>query len=99
MRCGRPDFRAFDAVSAQLTSEWASRRFTISFAFISAVMIISLFSGLILMILLHCIELFGARNEDVFRWKLSNTVVVPPTLKAGQFHTFLSVRLGSAGQL
>ena len=51
----------FEGVSAQLTSGWASRRFTISFAFISRAMLISLFGGLILMILLHCIELFAPK--------------------------------------
>ena len=80
----------FDAVSAQLTGEWASRRFTVSFQFISAVMLISLFGGLILMVVLHLIELFVPRNEEVFRWALNSSEVVPPTLKAGQFHTFLS---------
>ena len=79
----------FEGVSAQLTSGWASSRFTISFTFISAAMLISLFGGLILMILLHCIELFGPQNE-VFRWELDHSVVVPQTLTAGQFHTFLS---------
>ena len=81
----------FDAVADQLTCDWASRSFTVSFTFISVVMIASLFGCLVLMIVLHLIELFVGMNEQIFRWALDGSVVKPPTLQAEQFHTFLSV--------
>ena len=77
----------FDAVSAQLKSDWATRRFILSFVFISAVMIVSLFAGLLTMLLLHAIELFSSSSVDVFLWTLDNSQVIPPALEATQFHT------------
>jgi len=79
----------FDAVREQLSGEWASRRFTVSPSFLSAIMLTSLLGGLALMLTLHLIELF-VPARDIFRWALDDTEVLPPVLEAGQFHTFLS---------
>ena len=80
----------FDAVSAQLTSEWASKRFTLSFELISALMIFSLLGSILMMIALECLEFLAPNHIDVFRWNLDDSQVVPPLLMAEQFHTFLS---------
>ena len=80
----------FDAVSAQLTSSWASKRFTLSLELISALMFVSLFGSIIMMIALECLEFIAPNGTDVFRWDLDDSQVVPPLLRAEQFHTFLS---------
>ena len=80
----------FDAVSAQLTSSWASKRFTLSPGLISILMIASLFGSVVTMILLQCLELFTPDHAEIFRWKLDGSQVVPPLLAADQFHCFLS---------
>ena len=80
----------YDAVSSQLTSDWASKRFTISFGFISTVMLLSVFCGLLVMIILHTIELFAPLRTDQFLWQLDGSPVIPPDLETGQFHTFIS---------
>ena len=80
----------YDAVSSQLTSDWASRRFTISFAFISSVMMFSVFGGVLVMSILHVIQLLAPQQADQFLWQLDDSPVIPPELETGQFHTFVS---------
>ena len=80
----------FDAVSAQLTSSWASKRFTISFELISALLIVSLFGSVFMIVALEFLDFFAPNRTEVFRWQLDDSQVIPPLLTAEQFHTFLS---------
>ena len=80
----------FDTVSAQLTSDWASRRFIISFGVITAVIFIAFFGTLFMMMIVIALEFFAPQQAVLFRWQLDHSQVVPPTLEADQFHTFLS---------
>ena len=77
----------FDTVSNQLTSRWASRRFTFNINLISVLMVASLFSSMATLILL---EVLAPARVDFFRWKSDGSPVVPHALAADRFHTFLS---------
>ena len=79
----------FDAVSAQLSSSWASKRFTLSSELISALMFASTFGSIGIMVVLQCIELLAPKAE-VFEWQTDHSQVVPPPLTTEQFHMFLS---------
>ena len=57
----------FDTVSSQLTSNWASKRFTFSFEFISVLMIVGVFGKLAVLIGLECLELLRPSNNQVLR--------------------------------
>ena len=80
----------FEAVSAQLTSSWASKRFTLSFELISALMITSIFGSITMVVVLQCIELLAPNSLEFFLWEMDHSQVVPPLLTADQFHMFLS---------
>ena len=56
----------FESVKAQLSGEWASRRFMISFSFISVLMFLSAFGSIIALVVLYGIEMI--------------TVKLPPTI-------------------
>ena len=80
----------FDAVSAQLTSSWASKRFTLSFELISALMLVSLFGSAIMMVVLECLEYLAPSRREHFHWNMDDSTVIPPLLAADEFHAFLS---------
>ena len=80
----------FDTVSTQLTSDWASRRFKLSFGAITAVVFIAFFGTLFMMLIVIMLEFFAPQQAMFFLWKLDHSQVVPPLLEGHQFHTFLS---------
>ena len=57
----------YDAVGAQLTSTWVSKRFTFSFEFISVLLVVSVLGSLVMMILLECAELVLPSTDNFYR--------------------------------
>jgi hypothetical protein len=80
----------FDAINEQLSSEWASSRFTMPPDFVPFLMLFSLFAALMMMTVLHTVHVFLSQDVSIFLWRSDKLPVLPPPLETGQFHTFLS---------
>ena len=71
----------FTAVSAQLSGDWVSRRFTISYDVISVIMFGSTLGTLIVLAVLHIYRVLSPQSDDLFRWQLDNSYAVLPLTK------------------
>jgi hypothetical protein len=80
----------FDAVAEQLTSRWATRRFGLSFDFLTALMLGSIFGGLVLLVALAVLDTFLTPRVDLLRWTSDGAAIDPPPLEPGRVHTFIS---------
>ena len=79
-----------ESVADQLTTSWATLRFTIDLSFTTFIMFVGILGGVLLMSVLQVLELLAPAPDTVFRWELDNVPVEPPRLKSGQHHAFLS---------